>query len=150
MTWWCPRCWAELAGPHEACACGYDPATDRRDLVERLADTLRHPLADRAVHAASVLGSIGDRRAVPALCAALRAADPYLQAEAAAALGGIGCPEAVEPLALLLEQGALPGRMAAVRALSALGGDRARSALLRAAARDPVPAVRELAARLAA
>jgi HEAT repeat protein len=92
--------------------------------VERLVATLRHPLGDRAVHAAATLGAIGDRRAVPALLDALGAPDPYLQAEAARALGTLGDRRAAPALAELARTGSVPGRRAAGDALVAL--DRGR------------------------
>jgi HEAT repeat protein len=122
--WWCPRCWRRLGGPGERCACGFDPASDDRDYVERLVATLRHPLGDRAVHAAATLGAIGDRRAVPGLLDALGAPDPYLQAEAARALGTLGDRRAAPALAELARTGSVPGRRAADDALAAL--DRGR------------------------
>ena len=144
--WWCSSCWADLPNPLARCArCGFDPAADSRDFTDKLVATLRHPLPDRAVHAAATLGRLGERKAVPALCEALRAPDPYLQAEAAAALERLGDPRAVPALAGLLMDGGLPGRLAAARALGALGGEGATAALRRAAASDPSPAVARLA-----
>jgi HEAT repeat protein len=148
LVWWCTECWRELQGPRAVCSgCGFDPSADERDMTQRLAAELRHPLADRAVLAASLLGGRGDRRAVPALCDALSAADPYLQAEAAAALGHLGSDQAIPSLAELLREGALPGRVAAARALARLGGQVAEVALRRAAATDPSSTVVRIASR---
>lgn len=138
LRWWCTSCWQQLPDALARCAsCGFDPTTDPRDLTDKLAAALRHPLPDRAVHAAATLGGLGQRKAVPALCEAVRAPDPYLQAEAAAALERLGDARAVPALAGLLVAGALPGRLAAARALAALGGEQATAALRRAAESDP-------------
>ena len=129
LKWWCPSCWADLAGPEERCRCGFDPAEYRPDYVERLIATLRHPIAERATHAAALLGQIGDPRAVGPLTGALSSSDPYLQAEAATALGRIGDPAAAPALARVLEEGSAPARSAAARALAALrrNGDERRA-----------------------
>lgn len=118
LRWWCSSCWADLPDALARCpSCGFDPSADHRDFTDKLVATLRHPLPDRAVHAAEALGRRGERKAVPGLCEALRAPDPYLQAEAAAALERLGDDRAVPALAGLLMEGALPGRLAATRAL---------------------------------
>ena len=53
----------------------------------------------RATRAATALGLIGDRRATPALVAALEAPDGWLQVAAATALGDLGDPAAAPALA---------------------------------------------------
>lgn len=69
---------------------------------------LRHPVASRRrfdsipLAAATSLGQIGDRRAVPALITALREDDDKVVTAAVAALGNIGDQRAADPLLELL------------------------------------------------
>jgi HEAT repeat protein len=119
--------------------------------VPALTTALESALPGGAATAAAVLGASGDRRATGALATTV-ARRPLVAVAAAAALGRLGDPDAVLPLTLTVERrppAAAPVRAACLRALAALGDDRAAAAV-EAAARDPDPEVRDAALRLAA
>lgn len=147
ITRFCPNCWAELPDEaHEVCpTCGASLAEDR-DFLEKLLRALWHPERTRAALAATILGQLGDLRAVPALIeAALHARDFGVQEAAARSLGRLQDPQAIPALALLLRlEVPLPVRLAAVEALQAFSDPRAREAL-RAALNDPSETVRRAA-----
>jgi len=75
--------------------------------------------------AAWALEKIGDRRAVPALIAALQGADDNLRSSAARGLGRIGDPRAVEPLVVALSDVDSHVRRDAAAALGLIGDPRA-------------------------
>ncbi|MDI3297776.1 MAG: HEAT repeat domain-containing protein [Bacillota bacterium] len=133
---------------------GPDPQEHRRRTERPLrlpdpggARALEHPEEWTARRAAWLLGRVGTRESVPHLVRALeRARDPYVQAEAAAALARIGDPAAVPALTGLLAGGPLPARVAAAGALAAFPVEAARRALERALD-DPNQLVREEARR---
>jgi HEAT repeat protein len=96
VTWFCLTCFAQLPETAETCVrCGADQAGSDRDFEAALVAALQHPLHDRRLLAARVLGR---RRAVTAVSALISVAedarDPYLAAEAARALVAIGTAEA--------------------------------------------------------
>lgn len=110
-------------------------------------DVVRGCLADpsgsvRAV-AASVLGKLGDPRAIPALIEALH--DPAAAREAASALGELGARQALDALFNAMTSEDVQVRFAAVEAVGKLGEARAVEALVYAL-RDPDDAVRMKAA----
>ncbi|MBK6848663.1 MAG: HEAT repeat domain-containing protein [Proteobacteria bacterium] len=81
------------------------PRVGRADRVDSLAQLLATaPSYKVRLQIAITLGRLGDRRAVPALIAALRDADQNVQGAAAAALGQIGDRRADAQLRLLLER----------------------------------------------
>ena len=100
VTSYCPYCWTEVDSDAIVCPHCHAPlAQANRQYVEKLIAALHHrePLTQR--RAAYVLGLLRDQRAVPPLCSLLGAtSDPYLQAEAATALGVIGGMAAVAAL----------------------------------------------------
>lgn len=125
------------------------------------------PLVDRLgaqdvglrVTALSVLGGLGDRRAVPALAARLADADPNVRSAAAEALGRVGGPEAAAALLAALDSDDLTLQAAALEALAAtqvappvyrlsrLMGDRSlRPAAYRSLGASEEPAALELLA----
>jgi HEAT repeat protein len=148
----------------------------RRGVVRRAREQLRRPGAVRRARAAGVLGSLGDRAAVPDLCRLL--ADPHSDVRVAAihALGRIGDPAAAGALlasltgpgpapaqlvahALIrLGQSAVPAlvpalgdaaplvRATALDALRLLGATSAEQPVGAVLAHDPAPAVRLRAA----
>jgi len=90
IRYFCPQCWAEVAAQAPRCAaCGAD-LTGRPAYRQALEWALRCPEALTARRAAYLLGRLGDRRAVPALIEALKQGDPYVAAEACAALAQLG------------------------------------------------------------
>ncbi|GAB4252508.1 HEAT repeat domain-containing protein [Deferrisoma sp.] len=97
------------------------------------------------VQAVLALGDIRDRRAKSFLVAALR--DPQTRAPAAWALGMLGDPEAAGALVSLLDDPDWRVRLEAARALGVLEARGAEAGLERLRTDDPVPAVREWAAR---
>ncbi len=106
ITWFCPRCFAEIARTDAVCPeCGA-PTDDRNDYEQSLIRALRHRLSDRRVLAANILGHRRSSRAVPDLIEiANDPSDPYLACEAAEALARIGGPEADAALRDLAESG---------------------------------------------
>ena len=95
-----------------------------------------------------LLGSIGDRRAVPGLVKQLGHWDASLREEVVGALGRIGAEPAVGPLSMILKDQAEahPVRIAAAGALARIGGPAALDAL-RQHLDDRDPAVGEIARR---
>jgi HEAT repeat protein len=119
MTWFCPPCFAELpetAGTY--LQCGADLVGSGRDFEAALVNALRHPLHDRRLIAACVLGR---RRAVTAVPALIRVAedssDPYLSAEATRALVAIGTADGLAVACRLASDGPVVTRVAAREAL---------------------------------
>jgi HEAT repeat protein len=96
--------------------------------LERLGDAAVEPLVvalsaldpDLRLAAATVLGAIGDRRAVPALAARLADGDANVRAAAAEALGRAGAPAAIPALLAALDSDDGTLRLAALGALGAL------------------------------
>jgi HEAT repeat protein len=71
---------------------------ERRGAAWRARSELRRPDPVRRARAADLLGILGRRDAVPALCDLLKDADPDVRVVAARAIGRIGDPEAARPL----------------------------------------------------
>ncbi len=92
-----------------------------------------------------VLGDLRDPAAVPALVRALE--DPAVRADAAWALGRAGVPAAAGALRPFLDDPDWRVRVETVRALGVLEDQGAVAAVDRLRTDDPVPAVREWAAR---
>ncbi|MFN3929086.1 MAG: HEAT repeat domain-containing protein [Thermoflexus sp.] len=147
ITRFCPNCWMELpAEAQEVCpTCGASLKEDA-DFFAKLLRALWHPERSRAVLAATILGQLGDLRAVPALIeAALHARDFGVQEAAVRSLGHLRDPQAIPALSVLLRMEVpLPVRLAAVEALGAFHDPRAREAL-REALNDPSETVRRAA-----
>lgn len=84
------------------------------DFEESLIRALGHPLPDRQLLAAQVLGQRRARRAVPGLIeAAEQRDDPYLAAEAVVALARIGDPAGLVVVDQMARQGRAVARAAA-------------------------------------
>lgn len=94
VQWYCPDCFAEVEQQTERCPrCGADLTDPTFDFEEQLIRALRHPLPDRRLLAAQILGQRHAHRAVPHLIGIVRESeDPYLVAEATVALARIGDP----------------------------------------------------------
>ncbi|HEU4885056.1 MAG TPA: HEAT repeat domain-containing protein [Longimicrobium sp.] len=104
---------------------------------------------DRAM-AATILGTLGDARALPVLVQALRVAnDPVVRARAGLALGQLGtaAPGAEGALVDALADPDEFVRESAARVLGSQGASGESAALARAAQTDPAPASRQAAAR---
>jgi len=98
--------------------------------------------------AAELLGRLGDRRAVPALCDLLREADAELVARAAAALATLGDPEALDSLLALFGHENAAVRQVAIAGVNATGAGSAEPRI-RQRLDDADPRVRESAVRVA-
>jgi HEAT repeat protein len=119
VQWYCPDCFAEVEQQTADCRrCGADLANPARDFEEQLIRALAHPLPDRRLLAAQILGRRGARRAVPRLIRVVdEADDPYLVAEATVALARIGDPAGLAVVARMAQQGPAVARAAARTAL---------------------------------
>jgi len=119
VQWYCPDCFAEVEQQTAHCPrCGADLADPARDFEEQLIRALRHPLPDRRLLAAQVLGQRGARRAVPRLIQIIEEPDdPYLVAEAIVALARIGDPAGLAVVDRISRQGSAVARAAARTAL---------------------------------
>jgi HEAT repeat protein len=99
--------------------CGADLLGSSRDFESALIGALDHPMHDRRLLAARILGR---RRAVAALPALIAVAedssDPYLAAEAVRALVAIGTPDGLAIARRLALDGPVVARAAARKALS--------------------------------
>jgi HEAT repeat protein len=124
MRFFCPGCWKDFAEDLERCPlCGLDIRAffASRDYVEKLIVGLSHPHQTTQIRAASLLGKIGDERAVQPLIALVeRTHDVYIAHAAIAALGMIRHPTGQEFLAKLLTHPVQIIREAAAAALSNL------------------------------
>jgi hypothetical protein len=104
MTFYCWRCYAANDRPRGACSrCGGEiAAPPEADYVDLLVWSLRHPLVERRMIAAQVLGQRREPRARDRLQElAEDPADPYLAAQALSALIAI---DGVGPHRRLLER----------------------------------------------
>jgi HEAT repeat protein len=105
MRYYCPRCWQDFPEDVPRCPdCGLEihQFLSEKDYVEKLILGLDHPQQDTPIRAASILGGIGDVRAVQPLIALIkRTKDVYIATAAVRALGQIGTPEAYDFLQTL-------------------------------------------------
>jgi hypothetical protein len=98
--------------------------------VKPVIDALPGAGASARAHLVSVLGRLRDGRAVAALCALLRDAEPIVKRRAASALGRLDAdPASEDALLAALPAAALPEQRAIVEALGKIGGPKASSAL---------------------
>lgn len=118
ITRYCPACWEEIDDAAVCPACGADlQHLSKASYEEKLIRALCHPEPTVPVRAATILGELQSRAAVPALIeAALSTEDPYLQEAVVQALGAIGDERALPCLERLRQEGALRVRAAAERA----------------------------------
>jgi bilin biosynthesis protein len=124
---------ADLCTPSWLNATSYERTLDVPALIEHLRSD---PNKNARILAARSLGRIGDRRAEPALIAALRSPDKHVRTEAAWALGHFS--SAGETALLNATNDASPHvRMAAACSLGKIGTSTARPALQRLAIDDP-------------
>jgi broad specificity phosphatase PhoE len=119
VQWYCPDCFAEVEQRTERCPrCAADLTDGTFDFEEQLIRALRHPLPDRRLLAAEVLGRRRAHRAVPGLIAVVRESDdPYLVAEASVALARIGDPAGLAVVEEIAQHGPVVARAAARAAL---------------------------------
>lgn len=120
MTWFCPSCFAEVPETAATCLhCGADLLGWSRDFEAALVGALHHPMHDRRLMAARILGQ---RRAVAAVPALISVADdsrdPYLAAEAVRALVAIGTPDGLAVAHHLASNGPVVAKAAARKALN--------------------------------
>jgi len=149
MRIYCPNCWRDYPDSEQRCAICGAPLWEfaSGDFVAKLIRALHHPQPVTVERAATLLGRIGDRRAIDPLLALLtEGAAPEVLAAAATSLAALHEQRAVPMLARLLADPTsyLWVRLAAVRALAQLGGAAAEAAIRRALD-DPSPSVRSLA-----
>jgi len=67
MTFYCPKCWAEIAELDRTCPyCGYDLENfTHLGYEDKLISALRHPVPERRMMAAHILGELGSEHALP-------------------------------------------------------------------------------------
>ncbi len=121
LTYFCWTCYQPGSGSAERCPhCGgpVHPAADV-DYTARLVWALHHPLADRRLLAAQLLGQRGDHAAIePLRRIVAEAPDPYTTAAALESLVALTGLESNRPLlAHLTARGSVPVRAAARRLL---------------------------------
>jgi HEAT repeat protein len=119
VQWYCPDCFAEVEQQTERCpGCGADLTDPTFDFEEQLIRARQHPLPDRRLLAAQVLGQRHAHRAVPDLLRIVGdSGDPYLVAEATVALARIGEPEGLRVVERIARDGPVVARVAARAAL---------------------------------
>ncbi|MBN1813109.1 MAG: hypothetical protein JXA14_14830 [Anaerolineae bacterium] len=155
MSFYCPNCWAEVPEGAEQCpACGQALAVGGEDYVDKPIAALRHFEPMRAALAIQILGEmLGEPRAILPLIELLDTArDAYVLRSAAVALGHLAGAnrEAMDPAVpvlgrrLLDMETPLVVRLAAVEALSRIGGEAAWAAI-HSGLDDPNASVRECA-----
>jgi hypothetical protein len=115
VQWYCPDCFAEVEQQNGDCPrCGADLGSPAGDFEEQLIRALRHPLPDRRLLAAQILGQRGARGAIPSLIEITEQADdPYLVAEATVALARIGDPAGLAVVDRMARAGPAVARAAA-------------------------------------
>jgi HEAT repeat protein len=126
------------------------------DAIAGIGQDAVHPLLerlgseDRAVRqaAASLLGRLGDRRAVPALTLELSDADADFTTTVASALAMLGDARALDALLPLFAHPHASVRQAAMAAVNSIGAEETH-AHIRVLLADPNPRVRESAVRVA-
>lgn len=100
MTFFCPKCWAQVAESARVCPqCKADIAEwkSQHDYVDQLIAALRHRVPTTPVLAAQVLGERREKKAVPALIDTLYSThDAYLAEAAAGALSKIDSADAID------------------------------------------------------
>jgi HEAT repeat protein len=119
-----------------------------RVAVSPLMNSLTADERARRLAAAELLGRLGDRRAVPALCDLLAEADAELVATAAAALATLGDPRALDGLLALFGHEHAAVRQAAIAGVNATGAGAAEPRV-RQRLTDANARVRESAVRVA-
>jgi len=147
-VFYCPLCWTEFREDVAQCPrCGASlhESLDKDEYAVKLVRALGHPEPTTVVRAATILGSLRERRAVRPLLALLDSnRDPYSLESAVEALGEIGDPDALEGIIDALARSYLRVRGKAAEALGKLKDDRAREALTQAL-HDPSGYVRACA-----
>lgn len=145
-THFCPQCWQEVSPEQTVCgACGATLRETNGDLVQRYSDALRHREPTLACLACAMLAELGDQRAVPPLLALIESRPAYeVTCAAAESLAVLGDPAAIPVLWALMQDShaMIPGRVAALRALTHFDADTARAALAWAATCER-PALRD-------
>jgi HEAT repeat protein len=92
----CPKCWSELKFGNTDCPlCGMHVDLPSPKYQRRLLAALAHASPERRSQICQVLGSIGDRGAVPGLIELLHDPDIFVRVAALRALGEIGEPSSV-------------------------------------------------------
>jgi hypothetical protein len=124
-TFYCWYCYSETSRPNGACAaCGEEiEGPGDADYGDRLLWALRHPLLDRRLLSATMLGVRRETRAVEPLRALLSTEnDPYLAAAALKSLVQIdGVDQCRDVLDHAIEAGPAPARRAARQLLTQAG-----------------------------
>ncbi len=148
-TKFCPHCFAMNrweAKQCERCGASLDEPIGS-DYVERLIHALDHPEPVTRSTAALVLGQIGDKRGLEALCRKAKTSSDMALLEAVAeALVNFRSLEAICALAHLLRTGWLVVRVKAAEALQRMETEEALAVLQQIGANDPSEIVRHLAA----
>jgi HEAT repeat protein len=107
-----------LQGECPNCKRNVDEFTNQATYLEKLIQALRSREPQTAKRSAWILGELRDSRALEPLLQVLRdSSDIYFMAEVLTALGKLGSPEAIDVLQYHALQGAMPVRLAAMRAL---------------------------------
>lgn len=120
-TYYCWHCYAARARSDGLChRCGHPAAAPpQTTYVDQLLWALKHPLPERRLVAARVLGQRGERRATGPLRSLVAHSDPYLAAEALNALVKVcGRDQVCDLLHERARWGPAPVRAAARAALS--------------------------------
>jgi HEAT repeat protein len=102
VTYYCPKCWAEIGADTTVCPhCGY-LMTDFKKLSyeEKLLLTLKHPILDNRMIAVQSLGNLGSQQALPMFAEILADldADVFVLREVLEALAKIDHPQSRELL----------------------------------------------------
>jgi len=138
MISYCAKCWQENPTDSRVCRnCGARLAGDNANYVGKLIQALSHPEPSTVQRAAWILGELRSSEAVEPLVRLLQtSAEAGALESAAEALGKIRDERAVESLSHLVSSSFLRVRLAAVRSLENIGGQRSLVAL-KGALNDP-------------
>jgi HEAT repeat protein len=101
MKFYCPNCWTEISETDEICPqCGVSVNDyDNEEYIKKLIRALHHPEPETPVRAATILGWLRVREALPELIRTLNTtSDPYIAVACMKAIGEIADSSAIDSL----------------------------------------------------
>lgn len=129
--YYCPNCWNDFPENHSLCpVCGLDIEAfyEERDFFQKLIVALKNPEPETPVRAATILGMIGDRRAVAPLIEVLKkSCDYYIMRSIISALGMLGGKDARQVIEMYLCHRSVIVRKAALDAMKRLDSNKDKS-----------------------
>ncbi len=153
MIFYCPNCWTHVKENEKVChECETDiEPLDHRSYFEKLLNALNHSERTARIRAASILGTLGDRRAIKPLTKVLNKSrgteDVFFIEAIAISLGKVGGEEALPILVRLMDHPSFLVRRAVLNSLRHFRSQEAIKAIKKAL-KDVSPNVQELAQKI--